>query len=411
MFGAIGFGLLVGSCCTLISSLSSSSFSLRKSFVAACKSLNLTVTSGDTVTLPIVNAEYSHSWGTRLLVSLPVGLSSSKVMEQQKGLSEALRHDIEMTYKDGLIVDIFTQPMPDNVPFEVTTPKHSYKIPIGVNRRGDWRYYDFDGKFPHLLIGGISGGGKSVILRAILTTLVTGPAPDMYLCDLKGGVELGIFRNLACVKGFSTALPDVLKAATDVEAEMNRRYAIMAVNGSQEWQGKKVVFVMDELADLKIGKADTQAAIKGQIKSRLTTLSAKGRAAGVLLVLCTQRPDASVVDGLIKTNVATSICFRTRDGTQSRIILDHDGAADLPEIPGRLIFQQGREEVLQAPFLSAADAKKLISDLPKNQPAQNCAGLSENPILDSHSVGKESVKNATKHPDKDIPLEGNSLEL
>lgn len=366
----IGIGLICGSVGSLISSFSSSSFSLSKSFVAACRTLNLAVTTGDTVALPAVNAQYEHPWGIRLLVGLPVGLSSAKVIDQKRAIAEALRvdpDDMEMTYKnDGLIVDIFTQPMPEKVPFETSSSK-DHRVPIGINRRGELRYYDFDGPYPHLLIGGISGGGKSVTLRAILATLATGPAPDLYLCDLKGGVELGIFRDLACVKGFATTLQDVLRVATEIEAEMNRRYAIIADAGEQSWTGKKAILVIDELADFKIRPGDPDRAVKALIKTKLTVLSAKGRAAGVLLVLATQRPSADVIDGLIKTNIAASICFRTRDGTQSRIVLDHDGAAALPDVPGRLIFQTARDAILQAPFLSAEDAKRLIADLPKHE--------------------------------------------
>jgi DNA segregation ATPase FtsK/SpoIIIE-like protein len=143
----------------------------------------------------------------------------------------------------------------------------------------------------------------------------------------KGGVELGIFSSLACVKGFATSLSGVLRVAMEIEAEMNARYATIAHNGSQAWQGKKAIFVIDELADFKVRPNDPDKAVKSSIKTKLTLLSAKGRAAGVLLVLATQRPSADVIDGLIKTNIAASICFRTRDGTQSRIVLDHDGAA------------------------------------------------------------------------------------
>jgi DNA segregation ATPase FtsK/SpoIIIE-like protein len=168
---------------------------------------------------------------------------------------------------------------------------------------------------------------------------------------------------------------------TEVETEMNRRYSVMATNGSQAWQGKKVVFIWDEISDMKVGKMDPYAALKGQIKSKLITLSAKARAAGISLVLCTQRPDASVIDGLIKTNVATSICGRTRDGTQSRIILDHEGAADLPEIPGRMIFQQARDEIVQVPFLSVEEAKRHIAELPQKQRkvAATDGNVNENP--------------------------------
>lgn len=359
MFASIGFGLLCGSLASLISSFSF--FSLSNSFISACKSLNLS--SGDA--LPTVNASYENPWGTRLLVGLPVGLPSTKVMDQKRGIAEALRvspDNIEMRYDDGLIIDIIKKPMPSIVTYREGS---GYKVFIGVNNRGEERFYDFDGPFPHLLIGGISGGGKSVILRAILTQLVSGPAPDLFLCDLKGGVELGLFRELEFVKGLAITLQQCRDAAAAAEEEMNRRYSVMFSNGSQSWEGGKVIFVMDELADLKTRAGDPEAKLKQEIKTILTRISAKGRAAGVLLVLCTQRPSADVVDGLIKTNIAASICFRTRDDTQSRIVLDHNGAAELPDVPGRLIFQTARDETLQASFLSAEDAKRIIAQLPK----------------------------------------------
>ncbi|MED5015934.1 FtsK/SpoIIIE domain-containing protein [Paenibacillus chibensis] len=386
MFASIGFGLLCGSLVSLISSFSY--FSLSNSFISACKSLNLS--SGDA--LPIVNATFENQWGTRMLVGLPVGLSSTKVMDQQRAIAEALRvtpDNMEMRYDDGLIIDIIKKEMPIKVPYR---EGFGYKVFIGVNKRGEERFYDFDGPFPHLLIGGISGGGKSVMLRAILTQLVFGPAPDLFLCDLKGGVELGLYRELECVKGLAITLQQCRDAAAAVEEEMNRRYSVMFSNGSQSWEGRKMVFVMDELADLKTRAGDPEAKLKQEIKTILTRISAKGRAAGVLLVLCTQRPSADVVDGLIKTNIAASICFRTRDDTQSRIVLDHNGAAELPDIPGRLIFQSARDETLQAPFISAGDAKQIISKLPKR-------------ILELEAEQHEHGSSQTD------PLDGNFIEL
>ncbi|MFD2702766.1 FtsK/SpoIIIE domain-containing protein [Paenibacillus shunpengii] len=368
----LGISLLVGSVGTLIHNLSfSSSFSFRKHFPVACRTLGLSVTHGNEIALPSVNKVINESWGVRLLVGLPVGLSSAKVIDHKDAIAEALRvpaDSVEMRYaNDGLIVDIVTQQMPTRLPYKAPDDPDSYRVLIGVNQRNEPRYYDFDGSYPHLLIGGISGGGKSVILRSILTTLVSGPAPDLYLCDLKGGVELGIFRRLACVKGFGTTIEDVRRLAAELEAEMLRRYAILAENGAQSWTGKKAILVIDELADFKSRAGDPDAKVKAEIKAIIARISAKGRAAGVLLVLATQRPSADVVDGMIKTNIAASICFRTRDTTQSRIILDSPAAADLPDIPGRLIFQTAYDETLQAPFLSAEEARRLIADLPQRQ--------------------------------------------
>jgi len=367
---AIGFGLVCASVCTLVHNYLSSlsSLSLSNSFLASCKKLRLYLEYGNDIALPTINDEITFDWGKRLLVHLPSGLPSAKFLEKREALAEAMRinpNRFHMRYDDGLIIDIVTADFPKMLPYRPSESTHSYRVFIGVNERGEARYYDFAGKYPHLLIGGISGGGKSVMLRNILTQLVTGPAPDLYLCDLKGGVELGIFRNLACVKHLATELSQVLIALNIVESEMKRRYAAMLASGTQEWHGKRLIFVVDELADFKTRAGDPDAKLKNEIKSVTTRLSAKGRAAGVIIVLATQRPSADVVDGLIKTNIAASICFRTRDAVQSRIVIDSDAAANLPDIPGRLVWQTAFNETLQAPFISAADARKLIAGLPQ----------------------------------------------
>ncbi|MFC5650923.1 FtsK/SpoIIIE domain-containing protein [Paenibacillus solisilvae] len=361
------------------------------------------VTYGADLALPSVNKTDTFPWGVRLIVGLPVGLPSQKMIDNQRAIAEAIRVDpdnVEMRYtNDGLIVDIITFKMPMKLAYQFGPSSTStYRVFTGVNRRGEPRYYDFDGSYPHLLIGGISGGGKSVLLRSILTQLATGPAPDMYLCDLKEGVELGIFRDLACVKGFASTLPDVKNAADEVDVEMKRRYAIMAANGSQQWTGKKTILVVDELADFKTRAGDPEAKLKNEIKTTLTRLSAKGRAAGIILVLATQRPSADVIDGLIKTNIAASICFRTRDGIQSRIVLDHDGAASLPDVPGRLIYQTAYDETLQAPYLAADEARKLIADLPKKTVVQT----------------EEEIRHVTNdkpHAGEVNPMDGDIIEL
>lgn len=382
LLGSIGMGLIMGSCITLIKTLSPSSLSFKRSLPLIFKALNLGVKHGETLALPIVNAEFKNDWGTRLLCNLPTGLSSVKVIENKTAICEALRaFDVDIYWQNGLIIDIYPQVMTKDVPYNVAA-RHDYKVPIGINRRSEIQYYDFAGSFPHLLIGGISGGGKSVILRSILTSLVLGPQPDLYLCDMKGGVELGLFRNLVITKGFATTLADVSKWAAKVESEMNNRYTIMAKNDSQEWEGKRIIFVMDEMADLKTRAGDPDSAIKNSIKSILTRISAKGRAAGVILVLCTQRPSADIVDGLIKTNIATSICFRTRDGIQSRVILDHDGAANLPDIPGRCIYQQAKDEMLQTYYLPYKQAKKLLENCERKADVKNESGSSESIPLD-----------------------------
>ncbi|WP_211749415.1 hypothetical protein [Paenibacillus sp. Marseille-Q4541] len=139
---------------------------------------------------------------------------------------------------------------------------------------------------------------------------------------------------------------------------------------------------------------DPDAKLKAEIKAIITRLSAKGRAAGILLVLATQRPSTDSLPGNIKTNVAASISFRTRDTIQSRIILDSPAAADLPDIPGRLIFQTSRDVILQAPYLSAEQARKIIAKLPQKQ-TQTYEEVAQNESNDSEAN----------------PMDGNTIEL
>ncbi|GIP40771.1 hypothetical protein J31TS4_40510 [Paenibacillus sp. J31TS4] len=398
----LGIGLLVGSVGSSFTLFRSSSLNLPQTLAAAFRTLGLGVPDGDTLTLPRINKTIPYAWGTRLLISLPAGLSSKKVIDQARALSEALRSDLEVYWKSGLIIDIYNGEMAGNVPYS-SVDRHDWKVPIGVNRRGETVFYDFSGSFPHLLIGGISGGGKSVLLRGLLTSLAIGPKPDLYLCDLKSGVELNLFRDLAITKGFASNLQSVLNLIEKTEAEMHRRYSILERSGAQKWQGNLCILVMDELADLKTRAGDPEGATKNRIKVGLTRISAKGRAAGVILVLCTQRPSADVVDGLIKTNIATSISFRTRDGIQSRVILDHDGAAALPDVPGRCIFQQAHDTVLQTFNLSYERAKELLascerravtdeSHTGKSEPVDNNLDELERPRVSNHLTNSAAAR-------------------
>ena len=326
-------------------------------------------------------------WGKRMWVDMPLGISSADIQKRSQAISEALHRDIEVRFdqREGLLVDVLERSLERTIPYAYQPA--GWNVPIGRNRYGEVVHYDFQGGYPHLLIAGISGGGKSVCLRSILTSLSLGPKPLMFLCDLKGGVELGIFRDLAHVQVFATDLEGVLNSARQAAVIMRKRYALMARRGQQEWIGKRVVFVIDELAELRIwGRDDARKALKNAIKEQLNELSAKGRAAGIDLILATQRPTVDVIDGAIKTNIATTIAFRTRDGVQSRVILDNDRAASLPDIPGRCIIQQRSDEVIQAFNLPYAQARDLL----------------------------ETVQRRTaddRHVKKDLQAHGNTLEL
>ncbi|MCG7320195.1 FtsK/SpoIIIE domain-containing protein [Brevibacillus laterosporus] len=338
-----------------------------------CKRRGILVKVGEYVHLPKITACQKRSWGVQVHLYLPKGITTKEIIKHQDAFSEALERDVyfEYSYTTGLIMDVYSRGLPKRINYTYEQSR-SWSIPMGVDRRGETIFYDFAGAYPHLLNAGISGGGKSVFLRSVLTSLLTGPKPDMYLCDLKGGVELGLFREFRHVKGFAINLYEVYQVMETVEREMNQRLKWMASKEIQEWRGKRIILVIDELSDFRVaGRGDPHKEVKAAIKEKLTSISAKGRAAGVTMILSTQRPSADIIDGIIKTNVATTIAFRTRDSIQSRIILDNDKASDLPDIPGRAIFQQGKDNEIQTFFLSYQQANELLKNVEKREPNEH----------------------------------------
>ncbi len=346
---------------------------IKDKILRVCKRRGIFVKVGEFIHLPKITACPRRSWGVQVRLYLPKGITTKEVIKQQDAFSEALKRDVHFEYSHctGLVMDVYSRGLPRTINYTYEK-SHSWRIPIGVDRRGETIYYDFAGAYPHLLNAGISGGGKSVFLRSVLTSLSTGPKPDMYLCDLKGGVELGLFREFRHVKEFAINLYEVYQVMETVEREMNQRLKWMASKEIQEWKGKRIILVIDELSDFRAsGRTDPHKEVKAAIKEKLTTISAKGRAAGVTMILSTQRPSADIIDGIIKTNVATTIAFRTRDSIQSRIILDNDKASDLPDIPGRAIFQQGKDNEIQTFFLSYQQAKELLKNVEKREPNEH----------------------------------------
>lgn len=187
-------------------------------------------------------------------------------------------------------------------------------------------------KAPHVLVAGTTGSGKSQWLRTALLTLTAGTGPDrlrLILIDPKR-VELAPFRRLPHVSHHVTEPADARRILDALSAEMDRRYAAMEGEGVADVSALAIpppfiVVAADEYADLILTTRRTNR----EIEPVLARLLALGRAAGIHGLLATQRPDRTVVTGLIKANAPTRIAFRTANAVESRIILDNRGAEAL----------------------------------------------------------------------------------
>jgi S-DNA-T family DNA segregation ATPase FtsK/SpoIIIE len=184
-------------------------------------------------------------------------------------------------------------------------------------------------KAPHLLVAGMTGSGKSAFINALLCDLITNNVSEelgLLLIDPKR-VELSAYRglpHLLCPPVFEV---DEAKSALGWAArEMDIRFGKISNGDDGPWS--KLVVVIDELANLIL--ADKE------IEKPIVRIASMGRAAGVHLVLATQRPSADVLTGLIRANVPTRICLPVVTRMDSRIILDEGGGERLVR-PGEML--------------------------------------------------------------------------
>lgn len=187
-------------------------------------------------------------------------------------------------------------------------------------------------KLRHLLVSGTTGSGKSVFLNLIILCFILSIPPDqlmIYLIDPKM-VEFVPFKGFPQVKDVITDMRKANGVLTSLVNEMEKRYEIFSKTGCRDIQAYNlkneqkmayILFVIDELADLMM--------VNNSVENDIVRLCQKARGAGIHLILATQRPSVDVVTGLIKANMPSRIAFAVTSSTDSRTILDKNGAEKL----------------------------------------------------------------------------------
>ncbi|MFC1660685.1 DNA translocase FtsK [Gemmatimonadota bacterium] len=267
------------------------------------------------------------------------------------------------------------------------------ELPLALGRDLTGRPYVADlAKMPHALIAGATGSGKSVCLNAFITSLVFRHTPetlrflliDPKMVELSAYVDLPHLRHPVVTDPRDAA--GILKWAV---YEMEQRYQLLSANGVRSvgefnkrlrqgtpmrrvypkgaegdpdrwaWNDGPVpyvVLVVDELADLMM-------TVQSEIEKPLTLLAQKARAIGINLLVATQRPSVNVITGLIKANFPTRIAFRVASKTDSRTIIDQNGADALLGQGDMLFLPPGTSEPvrIQGAFLSTEETERLVS--------------------------------------------------
>ena len=228
-------------------------------------------------------------------------------------------------------------------------------------------------KMPHLLIAGATGSGKSVCINTIIASILYRAKPDevkLLLIDPKM-VELGNYNGIPHL--LIPVVTDSAKAASALNwavAEMTDRYKKFAANGVRDIksynalmkkEGKEdevlplIVIIIDELADLMM-------VASSQVEDAICRLAQLARAAGMHLIVATQRPSVDVVTGLIKANIPSRIAFMVSSQVDSRTIIDMPGAEKLVGNGDMLYKPQDLDKPLrvQGPFISDDEVKNII---------------------------------------------------
>lgn len=263
--------------------------------------------------------------------SVPLG----RVTRLGPDLSALLALPVRITASEGVYVEV-PRADPEPVPLLPLLAKLAapLDIALGVDQQGQPVIVNL-GELPHLLIAGATGSGKSVALNGcILSLLRNGPdVVRLALCDLKR-VELSAYEGLPHlirpVAKDGMAAWDLLSL---LAAEIDRRYRLMESEGQRDWQGGKIVLVVDELGDLVTGYRECL--------EPLTRIMQLGRAAGVHAILATQRPDSAIVSGVVKAQIPTRLCFAVSTAVDSRVVLGRKGAEDLLGRGDGLLMRQG----------------------------------------------------------------------
>lgn len=258
-----------------------------------------------------------------------------------------------------------------------TKPENLLEIPLGKAVNGTARSFDL-AKMPHLLVAGSTGSGKSVAVNGIISSILMKARPDQvkFLMVDPKMVELSVYNDIPHLLIPVVTNPrKASKALQKVVDEMENRYELFSRFGvrniagynakveafnatSQEKQVPLplIVVIVDELADLMMVASK-------EVEDAIIRLGQKARAAGIHMILATQRPSVDVISGLIKANVPSRVAFAVSSGTDSRTILDENGAEKLLG-RGDMLFKpidENHPVRLQGSFISDDDVERIVS--------------------------------------------------
>ncbi len=370
---------------------------------------------------------------TQYEVELQAGTKVNKVLSIEKEISLALaakgggvriqapipgKNTIGIEVPNPVIAEVKIRDILEKIPRKLDYSK--LLVPLGKDIMGNAQYFEIN-KGPHMLIAGATGSGKSVCINNFITTILMRARPDevrLVLIDPKK-VELSVYEGVPHL--LRPVVTDPKKASVALQKlveEMERRYELFNETGTKslatynDYVKKKnsrnpeskietlpyILIIIDEVADLMMVAAK-------EVEESITRIAQLARAAGIHLIVATQRPSTDVITGLIKANILTRLSFAVPSSIDSRTILDRMGAEKLLGKGDMLFFPMGDSVPtrIQGCFISDDEIKNVVDFVRRGQ----------KPVFDDKFINLEKTEKQEEsaYEYDDDPLYNEILEF
>lgn len=301
----------------------------------------------------------SWSWDGNIIEDIK-NLRTNKLTDER---------EIELSYDGLLVIRVYDKPLAKEVPF---VAGEGWKVPVGVTRdQNAFRFHDFE-KVPHMVLGGATRYGKSNFINSIIVSLLRSQPEhvNLFLIDLKGGVELCDYEHIKQTVSIAYEPEEALHTLQMAYDKMRQLQTMMRVRGKKNVQEagikERYFIIIDEVGELNPAEAVTkeEKQLKLACQTLMSQIARLGAGLGFRQILATQYPTGDVIPRQCKQNSDAKLSFRVQSAVASRVVLDGEGAEQLPQIKGRAIYQTAdRREILQTPLITPEIIQDTITPL------------------------------------------------
>ena len=307
---------------------------------------------------------------------IPNGYSVKDMMDLKPAIEDKFDCEIQVWAEEtNFVIEVMTNPIPKAIDFDseqVRSVLSNYDCAmyLGQSRKGDMVMDFTENSTPHLLFGAPTGGGKSNLLNQGICGMIETYTPEqlnLYLIDMKDGVEFTPYENVKHVKGFYETFSQVDEGLSQILLELKRRNGLFKKSGVKKLSEyneicpplPRIVIIADEFAQFNnIGDRE----LKKSIYAKWEEILQKGRSTGIHVVVGTQVADADVFPKQIKGNIDARFGFKFKDPQHSKMVSGGSELTLLPNIMGRGMFILGSLCIqTQTPYISKKMFKEVIS--------------------------------------------------